>query len=78
MSERPWAQALAEAVGVMPAYHDVAGREHHLDDSSAVALLSAMGLPGDPDDAARAALEQLRRDAERRVLPAAVVLAVSD
>lgn len=78
MSERPWAQALAEAVGVMPAYHDVAGREHRLDDSSAVALLSAMGRPGDPEDAARAALEQLRRDAERRVLPAAAVLAVND
>ncbi len=74
MTEDAALARLAAAYGILPAYHDIDGREHHTSDATRRALLAAMGVSADDDATVREALREWDAERSRRILPAAVVL----
>lgn len=65
---------LAAACGILSAYFDVEGDEHHTSDATRRSLLAAMGVDASSDTAIERALLELEAERARRVLPAACVL----
>ncbi|MDF1505579.1 4-alpha-glucanotransferase, partial [Roseisolibacter sp. H3M3-2] len=59
--------ALAAALGVLPEYHDVAGRLHRLGDATRDRLLAALDAPTD-EEGAREALDALQAEQAGRAL----------
>ncbi|HEU4699585.1 MAG TPA: 4-alpha-glucanotransferase [Gemmatimonadales bacterium] len=74
MSERPALRALADEVGILPAYHDIGGREHLTSDAQYEALLAAMGYDASSEEGAARALEARRRARIERVVDPVVVV----
>ena len=74
MTEDAALARLAAAYGILPAYHDIDGREHHTSDATRRALLAAIGVSADDDATVREALREWDAERSRRILPAAVVL----
>lgn len=74
MTESEALARLAGCYGILPAYHDIDGREHHTTDTTRRALLGAMGVPAYSEDAIRASLREWSAREWRSTLPPAVVL----
>lgn len=74
MNESEALAQLAAAYGVLPAYYDIDGREHHASDATRRALLAAMGVSAEDDAAVRRSLLEWEAHRVRRVLPPVVVL----
>lgn len=73
MTEPPALEALAQRYGILPEYHDIWGRPHRTTGDTARALLQAMGVLAEGENAAAA----LARDEEtrwRRFVPPVTVL----
>lgn len=68
-------QALAEAMGILPEWHDVAGNRQVTSPDTQRALLAAMGLDAGSEAAAAEALSVMRVAAAARRLPEEVVCA---
>ncbi len=65
--------ALAQAAGLAPDWHDVKGARHIVPEATTTALLKAMGLPATTQAEARASLTRLADQRDRRALPFALV-----
>lgn len=74
MTESEALARLAACYGILPAYFDVEGREHHASDATRRALLGAMGVAADDEAAVRESLRAWTARQWQRVLPPAVVL----
>lgn len=74
MTESEALTHLAACYGILPAYFDVEGREHHASDATRRALLGAMGVSAEGDAAIRESLRAWTVRQWQRVLPPAVVL----
>ena len=74
MTESEALARLAACYGILPAYFDVEGREHHASDATRRTLLAAMGVAADGEAAIRASLREWTTRQWQRVLPPAVVL----
>ena len=74
MTESEALARLAACYGILPAYFDVEGREHHATDATRRALLAAMGISADGEAAIHASLRAWTARQWQRVLPPAVVL----
>ena len=78
MSQRPYLAALADRVGILPAYFDIAGLEHLTSDETRVALITAMGHDVSSEAAAYRALQAIdKTEADRLMPPVRVVRAGS-
>ncbi len=76
MTERPALHALAERLGIVPAYRDTGQRLRATPDSTREALLGCMGIDASSEEAAARALSELeRRERERPLEPVAVATA---
>jgi len=72
----PFLARLADAVGIEPAYRDIAGRVHSIGAAPLAALLAGLGRPAADEAAAERALRALEaRWAERALDPVRVVVA---
>jgi len=69
----PSLTAVADRLGVACAYHDWTGNFMTVDPSTVVAVLAALGVPADTDEACAAALSELDRRHWSRPLPPTVV-----
>jgi len=70
---RPWLDALAARLGVLPSYWDIRGTLHRTRPETAVALLAAMGVDASDEAAAARSHQALERDeAARRIEPVLV------
>ncbi len=76
MNEHEALAQLAADCGVLPAYHDIDGREHYASDATRQALLAAMGVTVGDDAAVREALQDWNARHIRCALPPAVVIRV--
>jgi len=65
---------LARANGIILEYHDIWGQLHRPTDASLRAVLAAMGVPADDDDAVRASLDECAQSRWTHPLPAAIVV----
>jgi (1->4)-alpha-D-glucan 1-alpha-D-glucosylmutase len=74
MTESESLARLAACYGILPAYFDVEGREHHASDATRRALLTAMGVSANGEAAIRESLRAWTARQWQRVLPPAVVL----
>ena len=74
MNESEALARLAACYGILPAYFDVEGHEHHASDATRRALLAAMDVAADGDAALTASLREWTARQWERVLPPAVVL----
>ena len=74
MTESEALAHLAACYGILPAYFDVEGREHHASDATRRALLGAMGVPAEGEAAIRESQRAWTVRQWQRVLPPAVVL----
>ena len=74
MTESEMLARLAGYYGILPAYHDIDGREHHTTDTTRRTLLAAMGVAADSEEAIRTSLREWCARQWRTVLPPAVVL----
>lgn len=74
MTESEALARLAACYGILPAYFDVAGHEHHASDTTRRGLLAAMGVAAEGDAAIRESLRAWTARQWQRVLPPAVVL----
>ena len=72
MADRTNLRALADRLGVLETYTDIAGVERPTSDASRQALLSAMGHEAGSEEAAAAALAELEREEAARLLPPTV------
>ena len=68
MSARPELEALAERLGIVPAFHDLAGHERRAPESTREALIAAMGHDASSEAAARESLGELELEARERWL----------
>ena len=74
MSDRPELRALADYVGILPAYIDIGGIERVTSDSVCVSMLATMGLDASSEASAAQALADLQReDRESLIDPVRVV-----
>lgn len=73
MGDRPALAALAERLGIEPAFTDLNGQEHRTSDTARETLLAAMGYDVATETSAAAALTQLSEQLRERVAPAAAV-----
>jgi 4-alpha-glucanotransferase len=64
---------LARAHGILLDYHDIWGQQHHAAEHSLRAILRAMGVAADDDEAARAALAAAERTRWLQMLEPAIV-----
>jgi 4-alpha-glucanotransferase len=74
MKDRPNLRSLADRVGILPSYIDVANVRQVTTDATRVALLAAMGLDGSSEATAAAELEDLDREERRRSLPPVCII----
>ena len=74
MTESEALARLAGCYGILPAYHDIDGREHHTTDAARRTLLAAMGIAADSEGAVRTSLNEWSAREWRTILPPAVVL----
>lgn len=74
MTDRPHLHTLARRVGILPEYHDISGVLHRTSDATHAALLAAMGLNGQTEEAALRELEHLDIGLADRMLPAVRVV----
>ena len=74
MTESEALARLAACYGILPAYFDVEGREHHASDATRRALLAAMDVAADSEADIRSSLRAWTARQWQRVLPPAVVL----
>ena len=65
-------------MGIVPAYHDVTGQEHRVDEKAALSLLGAMGLDAATEEAAEAAVREMEAANGELIVPPAVVVAVEE
>src|SRR6516225_1074232 len=70
MPPRPFLRALADHVGILPAYVDLTGTTRHTDDRARVALLDAMGIDAYSEAGAREYLRAARAERAAALLPA--------
>jgi 4-alpha-glucanotransferase len=76
MNDRPTLRLLADRVGILPAYFDIAGVERITKDSTREALLAAMGFEVSTEDGAARSLETFDRlQGEHLMAPVRVVVA---
>ena len=78
MTPRPFLAALADRLGMEPAYTDLEGVRHVCSDAASVTLLAAMGVAAATETESQAALEQLDREEEAQMLPPVCVLPAVD
>jgi len=74
MAPRPALQRLADALGILPGYHDIAGAYHATPASTAERLVLAMGFDASTEDAAAESLERVQADEHIRLLAPVCVL----
>lgn len=74
----PALQALAEAMGILPEWHDLSGSRHVATPETQRALLAAMGLAVPDEAAAQAALDELRARRAARRLPEELVVTAKE
>ena len=65
---RPRLRDLAERVGILGEYEDVAGVRHETKDGTREALVDAMGLDGSTEEASSHALERMEAAAHARIV----------
>jgi 4-alpha-glucanotransferase len=74
---RPVLRSLGDELGIIPGYQDQTGTEwRETSDETRVLLLAAMGIDASTEEAAAAALEQLRRERQARPIDLARVVEV--
>ncbi len=73
VADRPKLGALADAIGILPSYRDLTGKERHTSDAARVALLAAMRIDASTEARAAAALADLAAAGADRVLEPVVV-----
>lgn len=78
MTDQPHLSALADRMGIEPAYTDLQGVRHICSDDTKLALLAAMGLAVASESDAQAALHQLDRDEDANIVPKVRVLPVRE
>jgi len=61
MSARPNLETLATRLGIVPAFHDLAGHERRASDATQEALVTAMGHDASSEEAARRSLAELEQ-----------------
>jgi 4-alpha-glucanotransferase len=71
--DRPALRALADRLGIVPAYRDVEGRERVASDASTEALVRAMGLDASDEASAAHALAALDRERAGRLVDPVLV-----
>ncbi|GAB4355626.1 MAG: 4-alpha-glucanotransferase [Kiloniellaceae bacterium] len=71
-------QALAEAMGILPEWHDLSGTRHVTTPETQRALLAAMGLAVADETAAQAALDDLHAQQAARRLPEELVTTANE
>ncbi len=78
MTDRPHLRALADHVGILPAYFDISGAKQVTKDDACVALLSAMGFDVSSEEAAAHAMEKLGSAERASLLPPVHVFMVDE
>ncbi len=74
MSTAPKLEQLAALCGIAPDYHDVWGQRRHVSSETQRALLTAMGIAVDTDEAVRRSFREMETRAWRRLLPPVMVI----